>query len=98
MKEELKSAKEELKSLKEKHEQEEQKRAELETQNNELQDLIANKKLERADVQEVQEELKLLNKDMEKMDMVRAGCVSHDSLATEDSLRLDQTEQQQVRY
>jgi septal ring factor EnvC (AmiA/AmiB activator) len=87
----------ELKSVKEQLKQEEQKRAELETRNKELQDLIANKKLEGVDVQESQEEVQLLGMDkidMDKLDMLRAGCVSRDSQTTEESLYLDQTKQQ----
>ena len=88
----------EFKSVKEQLKQEEQKRAELETRNKELQDLIANKKLEGVDVQDLQEEVQLLGRDMDKIDMLRAGCVSRDSQTTEESFYIDQTKQQQVGY
>ncbi|CAB3978657.1 optineurin-like [Paramuricea clavata] len=85
----------ELESVKEQLKKEEQKRAELETRNKNLQDVIANKKLEEVDVQELQEEVQLLGKDMDKVDMLRAGCVSRDSETTDESFSLDQTKQQQ---
>ena len=89
--------KEKLKSVEEQLKHEQEKYAELETIYNELQHDIANKRMEgMQEVQEVQEELKLLNKEVYKVEMVRAGCVSRDS-QDKESLYSDQREEK-VRY
>jgi chromosome segregation ATPase len=94
--EEKRALEDELKFVKEQLTLGEQRQAELQATIDKYQELIENKKTERADFQEVKEELKLLNEDMEKIDMVRAGCVSHDSQATEGSLYSNLPGQQQV--
>ena len=83
----------ELKFVKEQLKLEEQRRVELEAR---YDDLAKSKKRGETDLLEVQEEMKLLQKDMEKIDMVRAGCVSHDSQMTEESLSSNLSGQQQV--
>lgn len=83
----------ELESVKEQLKQEENRRVEVETRNTELQELLANKQVDQTNVQELQEELMLMKKDMEKIDRLRAGYISSDS-RTEESSYVQQSGEQ----
>ena len=82
----------ELEKVKERLKQEEDKQAEIEKRNMELEEMLA-KQVDKTNVQEVEEELMLMKKDMEKIDNLRAGYISRDS-QTEGSLYVEETGQQ----
>lgn len=94
----LNALEEELKLVKEQLKCEKEKQAELESKITKLQGHSDRKQIEGVDVQDVQEELKLLDRDMDKMDMLRAGFVSRDSQTTEGSFSIDQRGEEQVGY
>lgn len=84
----------ELKSIGEQLQKGEEKCKELEAKNIELQGLTENKVVNGVGEQQVGEELKSLEKDMEKKDMHRFGRGLTDGQATENSFYLDQRDHQ----
>ena len=82
----------ELEKVKEQLKQKEDKQAEIEKRNMELEEMLA-KQVDKTNVQEVEDELMLMKKDMEKIDNLRAGYISRDS-QTEESLYVEETGQQ----
>ena len=82
----------ELEKVKGQLKQKEDKQAEIEKRNMELEEMFA-KQVDKTNVQEVEDELMLMKKDMEKIDNLRAGYISRDS-QTEESLYVEETGQQ----